>query len=59
MAASALLRLGWLFGALYFLQGLVEPGDGLIAQPTRAMLEESGRGAGAIGDAMLLDRRAA
>jgi len=30
------LRLGLLFGALYFLQGLVEPGDGLIAQPTRA-----------------------
>lgn len=54
MAASALVRLGWLFGALYFLQGLVEPGDGLVAQPTRAMLEESGRGAGAIGDAMLI-----
>ena len=54
MAASALVRLGWLFGALFCLQGLVEPGDGLVAQPTRAMLEESGHGAGAIGDAMLV-----
>lgn len=54
MAASALVRLGWLFGALYFLQGLVEPGDGLVAQPSRALLERSGHGVGQIGDAMLV-----
>lgn len=52
--AAPLVRLGALFGALYFLQGLVEPGDGLIAQPTRALLEARGHGAGAIGDATLL-----
>jgi hypothetical protein len=51
---AALAPLGLLFGALYFLQGIVEPGDGLIAQPTRALLERRGLGAGSIGDAMLL-----
>lgn len=49
-----LIRLGLVFGALYFLQGLVETGDGLIAQPSRTLLERSGAGIGQIGDAMLL-----
>lgn len=54
VARAALAPLGLLFGGLYFLQGIVEPGDGLIAQPTRALLERRGFGAGPIGDAMLL-----
>lgn len=48
------LRLALLFGGLYFLQGLVEPGDGLIAQPSRARLERWGWDAGEIAGAMLL-----
>jgi MFS family permease len=48
------VRLGLLFGALYFLQGLVEPGDGLIAQPTRARLERWGWDAAQVAGASLL-----
>lgn len=51
---SPLLRLGLLFGGFYFLQGLVETGDGLIAQPSRSLLERSGAGIGRIGDVMAL-----
>lgn len=51
---STSLRLGLLFGALYFLQGLVEPSDGLIAQPMRARLERWGWDAAAIGGATFL-----
>ena len=54
MRLSPPLRLGLLFGALYFLQGLVEPGDGLIAQPTRARLERWSWGAGEIAGATML-----
>src|SRR5687768_9459194 len=32
------LHLGVLFGALYFLQGIGEPTDGLMAQPVRTLL---------------------
>jgi MFS family permease len=51
---STSLRLGLLFGALYFLQGLVEPSDGLIAQPMRARFERWGWDAAAIGGATFL-----
>ena len=54
MRLSPALRLGLLFGALYFLQGLVEPGDGLIAQPTRARLERWNWGAGEIAGVTML-----
>lgn len=37
------LRLGLLFGALYFLQGFGEPTDGLMAQPVRTLLGTWGR----------------
>jgi MFS family permease len=36
-------RLGCLFGALYFLQGIGEPTEGLIAQPARSLLMQWGR----------------
>ena len=54
MRISTSLRLGLLFGALYFLQGLVEPSDGLIAQPMRARLERWGWDAAAIGGASFI-----
>lgn len=54
MPRAATVRLALLFGGLYFLQGLVEPGDGLIAQPSRSQLERWGWDAGQIGGAMLL-----
>src|SRR5947209_15284293 len=41
-------RLGLLFGAIYFLQGIGEPTDGLIAQPLRSLLKGWGRSAGEI-----------
>jgi hypothetical protein len=36
-------RLGLFFGAIYFLQGIGEPTDGLIAQPARSLLKRWGR----------------
>jgi MFS family permease len=36
-------RLGLLFGALYFIQGIGEPTEGLIAQPARSLLKGWGR----------------
>jgi MFS family permease len=36
------VRLGLLFGAIYFLQGIGEPTEGLIAQPVRSMLKRWG-----------------
>ncbi len=36
-------RLTLLFGAIYFVQGVAEPGEGLIAQPVRSMLRSWGR----------------
>src|SRR3954470_7427607 len=38
------LRLGLLFGVLYFVQGIGEPTEGLIAQPVNALLVSWGRG---------------
>ena len=40
---SEVWRLGLLFGALYFLQGIGEPTEGLIAQPARRLLKRWGR----------------
>jgi hypothetical protein len=37
-------RLGLLFGALYFLQGVSEPTEGVIAQPVRSLLGRWGCG---------------
>jgi hypothetical protein len=42
------LGLGLLFGLMYFVQGLTEPTEGLIAQPLRTMLSSWGWEAGAI-----------
>src|SRR3954468_18862132 len=47
-ATAEAWRLGLLFGALYFLQGIGEPTDGLIAQPVRSLLKSWGRTAGEI-----------
>lgn len=41
--------LSLLFGALYFVQGLAEPSEGLIAQPVRSLLKSWGRSATEIG----------
>ncbi|MBV8383353.1 MAG: hypothetical protein JOZ63_12145, partial [Planctomycetaceae bacterium] len=41
-------RLGLLFGALSFLQGIGEPTEGLIAQPVRSLLKSWGRDASEI-----------
>jgi hypothetical protein len=41
-------RLGFFFGALYFLQGIGEPTEGLIAQPIRSLLKDWNLSAGAI-----------
>jgi MFS family permease len=40
---NELWRLGFLFGAIYFLQGIGEPSEGLIAQPARSLLKRWGR----------------
>jgi MFS family permease len=37
-----LVTLGLLFGAIYFVQGIAEPTEGLIAQPVRSVLERRG-----------------
>ena len=41
-------EIGALFAILYFMQGIVEPSDGLVAQPVRAMLRDWGRSAAEI-----------
>jgi len=40
--------LALLFGAIYFIQGIAEPTEGLVAQPVRSLLKSWGRGAFAI-----------
>jgi MFS family permease len=42
------LRLGLLFGVIYFVQGIGDPTEGLIAQPVRSILKSWGRGDAAI-----------
>ena len=51
---SERLRLIALFGTLYFIQGVAEPTEGLIAQPVRSLLESWGHTAEQIGRFMLL-----
>lgn len=43
------IGLGLLFGVLYFVQGIAEPTEGLIAQPIRSQLKSWGYSATAIG----------
>ncbi len=43
-----------LFGGIYFIQGIAEPTEGLIAQPVRSLLEERGRTAAEIAAFMSL-----
>ena len=47
-AAGETARLGFLFGAIYFLQGIGEPTEGLIAQPVRSLLKTWGHSASEI-----------
>jgi Na+/melibiose symporter-like transporter len=35
---GSMIAVGFLFGLLYFTQGIVEPTDGLLAQPTKSLL---------------------
>src|SRR5258708_33740750 len=42
--ARSTLRLGLLFGTLYFVQGVGEPTEGLIIQPVRTLLSSWGHG---------------
>ena len=42
------LKLGILLGAMYFVQGIGEPTEGLIAQPVRSLLKSWGHTAGEI-----------
>lgn len=44
----AMLRLGTLFGILYFVQGIAEPTEGLIVQPVRSLLRSWGGSAGRV-----------
>jgi hypothetical protein len=45
---SEIRSLGLLFGLTYFVQGIAEPTEGLIAQPVRALLKSWGHSAGEI-----------
>ncbi|HEV3163558.1 MAG TPA: MFS transporter [Isosphaeraceae bacterium] len=42
------MRLGLLFGAIYFIQGFGDPTEGLISQPVRSLLSSWGKGTGEI-----------
>jgi predicted MFS family arabinose efflux permease len=39
------IRLGFLFGAIYFIQGVSDPNTGLISQPDNSLLRDWGRSA--------------
>jgi predicted MFS family arabinose efflux permease len=47
--APGVVGLAALFGAIYFIQGIAEPTEGLIAQPVRSLLRDWGRTATDIG----------
>ncbi len=51
---SDALRLSLLFGAVYFIQGIGEPTEGLIAQPVRSLLNDWGQSTAQIGAFMAL-----
>ena len=53
-ARSPATRLALLFGFIYFVQGVGEPTEGLIAQPTRSLLRSWGLGADEIAGFMLI-----
>ena len=44
-ATSETIRLGLLFGTMYFVQGIGEPTEGLVTQPVRSILKQWGFGA--------------
>src|SRR5688572_16596493 len=48
-SARTLLPLFFLFGSLYFVQGIVEPTAGLPSQPVRSQLYDWGQTAGQVG----------
>ena len=43
VSAPSARGLAWLFGAIYFVQGVGEPTEGLISQPVRSLLSGWGR----------------
>lgn len=47
-ARRGLVGLGLLFGAIYFIQGISEPTEGLVAQPVKSILRGWGKSAGEI-----------
>jgi len=53
-ARSPARKLALLFGVVYFVQGVAEPTEGLIAQPTRSLLRGFGLGADEIAGFMLI-----
>ncbi len=53
-AKAEAVRLSLLFGAIYFIQGIGEPTEGLIAQPVRSLLTKWGQTTGEITAFMAL-----
>jgi predicted MFS family arabinose efflux permease len=53
-AKADAVKLSLLFGAIYFIQGIGEPTEGLIAQPVRSLLTKWGQSAGEITAFMAL-----
>ncbi|HRA90434.1 MAG TPA: MFS transporter, partial [Planctomycetaceae bacterium] len=51
---AAMLHLGLLFALMYFVQGLAEPTEGLIAQPVRSMLGRWDKSPGEIAHFMAI-----
>ncbi|MFV0444083.1 MAG: MFS transporter [Planctomycetaceae bacterium] len=52
LSPQRVLQLSLLFGALYFVQGIAEPSEGLISQPVRSMLRDWGTKTGDIASLM-------
>ncbi len=53
-ARYAAVRLSLLFAVIYFVQGLAEPSEGLIAQPVRSLLGKWNQSAGQIAQFMAI-----
>lgn len=47
-------RLAFIFGALYFVQGIAEPTEGLISQPVKSLLRSWGMDAAEVGQFMFV-----